>query len=60
MAAVLGLAAAAAPAAPAALDEPRVPPGATGRFEFTMRAPSVGATQVFREAFAPLAEGIYG
>jgi len=46
------------PSRPTALDEPSVPPGATGRFEFTVRAPSVDATQVFREAFAPVAEGI--
>ena len=46
------------PSRPTALDEPSVPPGGTGRFEFTMRAPSVSGTQVFREAFAPVAEGI--
>ena len=40
------------------LTEVSVPPGSRGRFDFTVRAPLVSATTVFREAFAPVAETI--
>ena len=38
------------------LDQPFVEPGRNGRFTFTVRAPSVSATTVFNEYFAPVAE----
>jgi hypothetical protein len=41
---------------PTALDQPFVEPGKVGRFTFTVQAPSVAATTVFDEYFAPLAE----
>ena len=43
-------------ARPTPLDQPFVEPGKVGRFTFTVTAPNVGATTVFNEYFAPLAE----
>jgi Bacterial Ig domain len=45
-----------APWRPTALDDPVVAPGDVGRFQFTVRAPPVAGTQLFREYFGPVAE----
>jgi hypothetical protein len=44
------------PGRPTPLEQPFVEPGKVGRFTFTVTAPPVGATTVFNEYFAPLAE----
>lgn len=43
---------------PAALNVQAVAPGQIGRFNFTVRAPSVAATRTYREVFEPVRENV--
>lgn len=43
---------------PTPLDQAFVKPGETGRFTFTMTAPTVSAMTVYDEYFAPVADGV--